>query len=287
MGGKSTIRMATTGGFFSGLTPEQTCHHHKNNPVKPFPNLLKMKSVTILAMSLAGAAVGVSGAATTTFPEATGETALPTPMLVSGAFDGGMKRYNRDPDTCENQTETGEDAAMFIVEDGGSISNVVIGKAQGEGIHCRGACTLTNVWWEAVCEDAATFKQAEGNSYVIGGGARGASDKVFQFNGRGTVSIEDFYAEDYGKVVRSCGDCTDNGGPRNVVIDGMVAKDGGPLCGINTNFGDTCRISNSCQTDGKSCDRYEGVEKGEGDTEKIGSGPDDISCFVTALTETC
>lgn len=42
-------------------------------------------------------------------------------------------------DTCEGQTETDEEAAMFIVEDGGSISNVVIGKAQGEGIHCRGA----------------------------------------------------------------------------------------------------------------------------------------------------
>jgi hypothetical protein len=42
-------------------------------------------------------------------------------------------------DTCEGQSETDEDAAMFIVEDGGSISNVIIGKAQGEGIHCRGA----------------------------------------------------------------------------------------------------------------------------------------------------
>ena len=163
------------------------------------------------------------------------------------------------------------------------------------------------MWWEAVCEDAATFKQAEGKtSYVIGGGARGASDKVFQFNGRGTVSIKDFYAEDYGKVVRSCGDCTANGGPRHVIIDGVIAKDGGPLCGINSNFGgkfgeiqqrtrlmvltlslDTCRISNSCQTDGKSCDRYKGVVKGEGSTKKLGSGPDNVSCFVTSLTETC
>jgi hypothetical protein len=42
-------------------------------------------------------------------------------------------------DTCQGQKETDEAAAMFIVEDGGSISNVIIGKAQGEGIHCRGA----------------------------------------------------------------------------------------------------------------------------------------------------
>lgn len=73
----------------------------------------------------------------------------------------------------------------------------------------------------------------------LGGGARKASDKIFQFNGRGTVSIKNFYAEDYGKIVRSCGDCTANGGPRNIIIDGVTAKDGGVLCGINTNFGGT------------------------------------------------
>jgi hypothetical protein len=151
-------------------------------------------------------------------------------------------------------------------------------------------------------------------SYVIGGGARGADDKIFQFNGRGTVSIKDFYAVDYGKVVRSCGDCTGNGGPRHVIIDGMIAKDGGPLCGINSNFGgkidhpqecfasddlpilltsntfgqlDTCRISNSCQDSGKSCDRYTGVVKGNGSSKKVGSGPDNKSCFVSGLTKSC
>lgn len=70
--------------------------NQKNKPVKPFSTVFKMKSVTIFAMSLAGPAVGVAGAATTTFPEASGETALPTPMVVSGSFDGGMKRYNRN-----------------------------------------------------------------------------------------------------------------------------------------------------------------------------------------------
>ncbi|PSK53823.1 hypothetical protein B9Z65_7629 [Elsinoe australis] len=227
---------------------------------------------------------------TTVFPAASGESAAPTPILVAAgaSFDGGMKRFSRNPDTCQEQKETDEAAAMFILEDGATISNAILSKAQAEGIHCRGACTISNVWWEDVCEDAATFKQAAGsNSYVIGGGARGAADKIFQFNGRGTVTIRNFYAEDYGKVIRSCGDCTANGGPRNVVIENIVAKDGGPLCGINSNFGDTCRISNSCQDSGKNCDRYKGVVKGEGSTSKIGSGPDNVSCFVTGFSETC
>lgn len=100
--------------------------------------------------------------------------------------------------------------------------------------------TIKNVWWEDVCEDAATFKHTSGTSYVIGGGAKGASDKIFQFNGRGTLDIKDFYANDYGKVVRSCGDCTNNGGPRNIILDGVVAKDGSVLCGINFNYGGKC-----------------------------------------------
>ena len=89
---------------------------------------------------------------------------------------------------------------MFILEDGATLSNVIIGASQAEGVHCRGTCTLNNVWWEDVCEDAATFEQESGTSYINGGGAFKASDKILQFNGRGTIVVSDFYAEDYGKV---------------------------------------------------------------------------------------
>lgn len=57
---------------------------------------------------------------------------------------------------CQGQTETGEEDAVFIVEAGGTVQNVIIGPDQAEGIHCRGACTIKNVWWEDVCEDALT-----------------------------------------------------------------------------------------------------------------------------------
>lgn len=106
--------------------------------------------------------------------------------------------------------------------------------------------TIKNVWWANVCEDAATFKHTSGTSYVQGGGAFGADDKIFQFNGRGTVSISDFYANDYGKVARSCGDCSGNGGPRNFIINNVIAKDGGVLCGINTNYGGNDILSSLC-----------------------------------------
>jgi pectate lyase len=121
---------------------------------------------------------------------------------------------------------------------------------------------------------------------VNGGGAFKAEDKIFQFNGRGTVSISNFYANDYGKVVRNCGNCSNNGGPRNVVINNVIGTNGGVLCGINTNYGDTCRITNSCQNSSKWCDRYTGVS-GSGEPDKIGSGPDGTYCTTSNTRTNC
>lgn len=55
---------------------------------------------------------------------------------------------------CEEQTETGEDDTIFILEDGATLSDVIIGPNRAEGVHCKGTCTINNVWWEDVCEDA-------------------------------------------------------------------------------------------------------------------------------------
>lgn len=43
---------------------------------------------------------------------------------------------------------------------------------------------------------------------VIGGGARKASGKVFQFNGAGKFSITGFTVRNFGKLVRSCSNCS-------------------------------------------------------------------------------
>jgi hypothetical protein len=223
---------------------------------------------------------------TTTLPASSGSVTSPTPIRVSGSFDGGMKKYDRSTRVCQEQTETGEDDTIFILENGATLSNVIIGPNQAEGVHCRGTCTLNNVWWMDVCEDALTLEQTSGTSYINGGGAFKASDKIVQFNGRGTVVIKNFYAEDYGKVVRSCGNCSGNGGPRNVIMDGVVAVDGGVLCGINTNYGDTCVMTNCCQDDGKSCDRYQGNSNGD-EPVKIGSGPDGNYCKASGASTSC
>ncbi|KAG4433405.1 hypothetical protein IFR05_011117 [Cadophora sp. M221] len=224
---------------------------------------------------------------TTTFPSATGETMLPSATVISGVFDGKMARWHRtSADVCQGQTETGEKDTIFILEDGATLANVIIGKNQAEGVHCRGTCTLINVWHEEVCEDAMTFKQASGTSYVIGGGARNADDKIMQFNGRGTVSVKYFYADNFGKVMRHCGNCSGNGGPRISTFEGIVAKGGGVVVGINTNYGDKASLADSCITGGtKYGDMYTGVTSGE--PKKIGPCPDSTFCPQSNVVTSC
>lgn len=123
----------------------------------------------------------------TVWPSPSGSTSFPTASVVplDGVFDGQMSVFDRrgSAGDCHGQAELDEEAAVFILEPGATLKNVIIGSAQAEGVHCRGSCTLENVWWDDVCEDAATFK-GNGTRYVNGGGAREASDKIFQHNGQ-------------------------------------------------------------------------------------------------------
>ena len=218
-------------------------------------------------------------------PDAAGTSSLSEPMEVTGTFDGGMLRFDRGV-KCGGQSEGGDSDAVFLVESGGTVKNVIIGADQGEGIHCLGPCTIQNVWWEDVCEDALTIKQSSGTSYVIGGGAKGADDKVIQHNGGGTVSISDFYVEDFGKLHRSCGNCDDMF-ERHLILGGVLADSGKTLVGINSNYGDTATITNSCLTGVKDvCVEYEGNDTGDEPTKK-GSGPSDACIYTDADVSAC
>lgn len=183
--------------------------------------------------------------------------------------------------SCTGQEEGGDSDAVFIIENGGSLSNVIIGPNQIEGVHCMGACTITNVWWSAVCEDAFSIKeQADGETTKIsGGGAFGAEDKVIQHNGGGTVDISGFHVEDFGKLYRSCGNC-DEMPERHVVISDVTAVNGDLIAGINSNMGDTATISGLSQTGVETvCELFEGVTDGS-EPSSISTGPDGVSCIV-------
>ena len=61
----------------------------------------------------------------------------------SGSLGGGGQTEGQPP--------------MFQISNGGTLQNVIIGNPAADGVHCSGSCTLKNVWWEDVGEDAATL----------------------------------------------------------------------------------------------------------------------------------
>ncbi|KAB8266110.1 pectate lyase [Aspergillus pseudonomiae] len=226
------------------------------------------------------------GASEFPIPESAGTETFSEPKEIAAGevFDGGLKTYGRGVE-CTGQEEGGDSDAVFILQEGATLKNAIIGTDQIEGVHCEGACTIENVWWEKVCEDALSLKKGNGPYKVIGGGAQGAEDKVIQHNAGGEVSIDGFVVSDFGKLFRSCGNCKSQS-QRSVTISNVKAYNGKLLAGVNENYGDVATITDTCATSVKKiCTFYEGNE-GSGEPTEIGSGPSD-SCVYTDPLPSC
>lgn len=98
------------------------------------------------ASTTGSATSGSSGSSSGSLPASSGTSALSAVKTIAAgeSFDGGMVMFDRGV-SCTGQEEGGDSDAVFQLEDGASISNVIIGPNQIEGIHCQGACSLTNV----------------------------------------------------------------------------------------------------------------------------------------------
>lgn len=176
-----------------------------------------------------------------------------------------------------------------------TIRNVRINKNAADGIHCtEGHCRIENTVWEDVCEDAATLKDKGISLTISGGSATNADDKVFQHNsvipGGSTIFIENFQTFGrVGKLYRSCGDCTGNGGPRYVKINNVQMNgSSGMVAGVNRNYGDKATIRNmriykwSPPDNGTEiCMEYNGVQKGSGSASEIGLFFNTTTCDVS------
>ncbi|GMF11029.1 unnamed protein product [Phytophthora lilii] len=183
-----------------------------------------------------------------TWPTSTGTVQFAEAHIIKAGevFDGKMQTFERSDIKCEGQKESGASTAVFKLEAGATLKNAIIGKNQMEGVHCdKHDCIIDNVWWDDVCEDALSIKggTASSVSTVTGGGARSADDKVIQHNGVGTVKIDGFYAEDFGKLYRSCGTCGDK--QRTVVVSNVYAVNpSASFVTVNKNYNDHATLSN-------------------------------------------
>ncbi len=223
----------------------------------------------------------------TTWPTPKSTTTLTATKKVTGSFDGGNVRFIGGGDLGDGGQDEGQDP-MFQLADGSTLSNVIIGSPAADGVHCLGTCTLRNVWWQDVGEDAATFKgtSASQTMTVVGGGAMHASDKTFQHNGPGTFVIKDFQASDIGKLYRSCGNCSKQFARKVQVSNVTVTTPLKALVGVNANLGDVATVSNVTVVGGTSktviCAIFKGVTSGE--PTQVSSVPDGKSCTATGIT---
>jgi pectate lyase len=220
-------------------------------------------------------------AAAAGWPTPTGQQNVSSTIQVSGTMDGKLIRYVGSGDLGDGGQDEGQDP-LFNLANGATLSNVVLGSPAADGVHCAGSCTLRNVSWEDVGEDAATFRGSNATVVVDGGSAAGADDKVFQDNraAGGSVTIRNFRVENFGKLYRSCGNCSTQA-KRDVVISNVTASDGDVIAGININFGDTARLS-GLTLDGVDsvCDLFEGNNTGDEPT-KVGEGPNNTNCILS------
>jgi hypothetical protein len=235
-----------------------------------------MATIVALSVSLAVACVPHP---TSPWPTPRGDVRVTATRQVSGTFDGGLQRYYGIGDGSQDEDQD----PMFVLADGATLRNVIVGAPAGDGVHCSGSCTVVNVWWEDVGEDAATFQGDDSATYTVdGGGARSAEDKVFQHNGGGTLTIRNFQVSDFGRLYRSCGNCSTQHRRTVVVQDVVVTAPGSGLVGINTNYGDTATLSGITivgdgDRDISICDRYTGNDTGD-DPVRTGSGNDGTFC---------
>ncbi|MHB9862681.1 pectate lyase [Streptomyces sp. YIM S03343] len=235
--------------------------------------------ITSTMMSSAGAA--------TAWPTATDSKPVTKTIPVSGTYDGKLvKFYGSGALGTSSQNEN--QGPIFELADGATLKNVIIGTPAADGVHCLGSCTLQNVWWLDVGEDAASFKGKSASAVytVYGGGAKNASDKVLQFNGAGKLVVSKFQVENFGKLVRSCGNCKTQYKRTIVINDVDITSPGKAIVGVNSNYGDTAslrkvRIHGDTKKKIKTCVRYKGNNTGKEPSE-LGTGADGTSCLFSS-----
>jgi hypothetical protein len=241
------------------------------------------------APTTVSASPSVSPSATpvlSSWPTATSTTTVNATKEITGSFDGGNAEFIAgsalgDGDQSEDQKPVFELAA------GATLSNVIIGVPAADGVHCLGTCTLKNVWWLDVGEDAATQKGSTTNEVMTidGGGAMHADDKVFQHNGPGTFIIKNFQATDIGKLYRSCGNCSKQFARHVEVSNVTITAPLKDVVGINPNLGDTATVDHVTVIGSSSktviCASFTGVTSGE--PKQVSSVPN-ASCTATNIT---
>ena len=179
-----------------------------------------------------------------TWPTANGSMNLGSGMIVGGneVYDGEMAVHDGSLEDCSQGDQDSVDP-LIEVANGGTVKNVIMGSRVGDGIHCLGSCTIENVWFPYVCDDAISVLGG-GTVNIRNSGFKYARDKTIQHNGTATVNIDTVYVETAGKLYRSCGEGCSSGTSRTATLSNIVAIGVDQIAGVSEN--DTVTLRNIC-----------------------------------------
>ena len=85
----------------------------------------------------------------TSIPKPTGQVYLEKTQIINGTVDFGYQEVQLI-EKCQEQNE--KQKSVLTVLNGGHVKNLIVGVNAGNGIVCKGNCTLENVHWRDVCE---------------------------------------------------------------------------------------------------------------------------------------
>ncbi|KAG1690200.1 hypothetical protein DVH05_028273 [Phytophthora capsici] len=221
------------------------------------------------------------------WPTSKGMVPLTKPRTVgpSTPFDGGMKTYKRSNVAFKSGAKMTRANAVFVVQAGGTLSNVII--AGGGGVFCETHnCALVNVWFKDSVQGALHVNSGTGITTITGGGARNVARRVIFGQASGTVVVSGgFYMENSGRLFESCGTC----GPvkRGVIVDGVTSiNPTAELIRMNANYNDRGTISKATITTSMAnypvCTRFNGGAT----PRKVGNGAVAPVCSYTKAAVT-
>lgn len=213
-----------------------------------------MKILNSLLLAIAGMVIASGAAAAPSkraVPACTKMTVTATTTVAANTVFDGLAKYGKwvclvGSGSKMNGSQSEGQIPHFILGSGATLKNVVIGDPNfgtgktllaggADGVHCSGNCRIENVYWGDVGEDGATMK-GSGTMTVTGGAAYKAADKIFQNNGAGSrIVINNFYAEEAGKLYRSCGNCSSQSA-RYVTISSVTTYNVSTPVGVNSSF---------------------------------------------------
>lgn len=254
MTGTHTVALGKSGVFvYATLTGTFTCSQSLFSggsaftdsawcSVGPTASSSSSSSTSSSSSSKSSSSSSTSSSSSSKSSSSSGSTACKTGAVFDGVtVDCGGVTLGT---SCDGDAE-GQDPVISL-QNGAVVSNLHVKAGGGaHGISClAGNCTLKNVTWDEVCEHAAgnysaggTFSIYDSTAYQnldAATASGGKPDKFFQDNAIGsTMYVRNFTAimvdttgaySSAGKILRTCGDCSANGGPRTLNLDGLTVK---------------------------------------------------------------